>query len=74
MSSAKRDFDSPQRRFDAALEDLLSAAHRRGINDGLEVARKIRGWLARQPDREWQRQVREWADAEITRAEQITPH
>jgi hypothetical protein len=69
MSAASRGYAAPQQRFDAALDDLLSAAHQRGLSDGLAVARKIRDWLTRQPDREWQRQVREWADAEIAKAE-----
>ena len=56
-------------RFEAALEEMLREAHQRGLVEGLAVARKIRDWLTRQPDREWQRQVREWADAEISRAE-----
>ena len=57
------------RRFEAALDDMLQDAHQRGLVEGLAVARKIRDWLTRQPDREWQRQVREWADAEIAKAE-----
>jgi hypothetical protein len=59
------------RRFEAALEDMLRESHRRGLTEGLAVARKIRDWLTRQPDREWQRQVREWADAEIAKAERV---
>lgn len=56
-------------RFESALDDLLQDARQRGLVEGLAVARKIRDWLTRQPDREWQRQVREWADAEISKAE-----
>jgi hypothetical protein len=52
------------------LDDLLRESHHRGLADGLAVAKKIRDWLTRQPDREWQRQVREWADAAIAKAEQ----
>lgn len=59
----------PHQRFEAALEDLLQDARQKGLVEGLAVARKIRDWLTRQPDREWQRQVREWADAEIAKAE-----
>ena len=70
MSAASRGYAASRERFVAALDDLLIAAHQRGLADGLEVARKIRDWLTRQPDRKWQRQVREWADAEIERAEQ----
>jgi hypothetical protein len=69
MSATSRGYAATHRRFDAALDDLLSAAHKRGLADGLAVARKIRDWLTRQPDREWQRQVREWADVEIAKAE-----
>lgn len=58
-------------RFEAALADMLRESHQRGLDEGLAVARKIRGWLTRQPDREWQRQVREWADAEIAKAERL---
>ena len=56
-------------RFEAALDDMLQDAHQRGLVEGLAVATKIRDWLTRQPDRKWQRQVREWADAEIAKAE-----
>jgi len=70
MSAASRGYAASRERFVAALDDLLIAAHQRGLADGLEVARKIRGWLTRQPDREWQRQIREWADAAIAKAEQ----
>jgi len=60
----------PHQRFEVALDDLLRESHQRGLEAGLAVARKIRDWLTRQPDREWQRQVREWADAAIAKAEQ----
>jgi hypothetical protein len=56
--------------------DGLAVAHRirywltlRGKADGLAVAHRIRHWLTRQPDREWRREVREWADEAIARAE-----
>jgi len=68
-SLASAGYAKPHQRFEAALDDLLREAHQRGLADGLAVARKIRGWLTRQPDRQWQRQVREWADAEIAKAE-----
>ena len=55
--------------FDAALAALLRSEYLRGKADGLAVARRIRHWLTRQPDREWQREVREWADEAIARAE-----
>jgi len=69
-SLASAGYARPHQRFEAALDDLLRESHRRGLADGLAVARKIRDWLTRQPDRQWQRQVREWADAEIAKAEQ----
>jgi hypothetical protein len=62
----------PHLRLDAALDDMLQESYQRGLADGLEVARRIRGWLTREPDRGWQRQVREWADAEIEKAERKT--
>lgn len=55
--------------FQQALRKRLQAEYLRGVNDGLESARKIRGWLTRQPDRKWQAQVREWVDAEIAAME-----
>ena len=69
-SPASAGYSRPHQRFDAALDDMLRESHRRGLADGLAVARKIRDWLTRQPDREWQRQVREWADAALAKAEQ----
>ncbi len=56
------------RRFDAALDALLQHERRRGFDAGIAVAEKIRGWLTSQPDTEWQRQVREWADSAIAKA------
>jgi hypothetical protein len=57
------------RQFDAALAALLRSEYQRGKADGLAVAHRIRDWLTRQPDSEWQREVREWADEAIARAE-----
>lgn len=57
------------RQYEAALAALLQREYLRGKADGLAVARRIRDWLTRQPDREWQREVREWADEAIARAE-----
>jgi hypothetical protein len=54
--------------YDAALAALLRSEYLRGKADGLAVAHRIRAWLTRQPDREWQREVREWADEAIARA------
>jgi hypothetical protein len=54
--------------FDAALAALLRSEYQRGKADGLAVAHRIRDWLTRQPDSEWQREVREWADEAIARA------
>ena len=68
-SLASAGYARPHQRFEAALDDMLREAHHRGLADGLAVARKIRDWLTRQPDRQWQRQVREWADSEIAKAE-----
>ena len=65
----KARYRSPKSVFDAALDERLRDEYLRGLADGLAVASKIRGWLTRHPDREWQRQVREWADAEIAKAE-----
>jgi hypothetical protein len=56
------------RQYDAALAALLRSEYQRGKADGLAVARRIRDWLTRQPDRKWQREVREWADEAIARA------
>jgi hypothetical protein len=61
--------DNMAENFESALEAWLSAEYQRGKADGLAVARRIRDWLTRQPDREWQREVREWADKAIARAE-----
>lgn len=52
-----------------ALNSRLLAEYRRGLADGLGPAKKIRGWLTRQPDRKWQKEVRGWADKEIAKAE-----
>lgn len=57
------------RDFAAALEARLHGEYLRGKAEGLRVAKLIRGWLTRQPDRAWQKQVREWADKEIANAE-----
>jgi len=42
-----------------------------GLEIGLGVAERIRGWLTRQPDRIWQREVREWADQAILEARKM---
>lgn len=57
----------------AAIEKRLHAEYQRGKKDGLRIAKVIRGWLTRQPDRAWQKQVREWADKEIDIAENLKP-
>ena len=55
--------------FATALEIRLHGEYLRGKVEGLRVAKLIRDWLTRQPDRAWQKQVREWADKEIANAE-----
>jgi len=57
------------RNFNESLKIRLNHEYRKGLNDGLNVARLIRNWLTRQPDRKWQKEVRQWADKEIKRAE-----
>jgi len=39
-----------------------------GLAEGLQIAERIRGWLTRQPDQQWQKEVREWADKTIVEA------
>lgn len=56
------------RQFDAALHELLAHERRQGFDAGIAVAEKIRGWLTSQPDTDWQRQVRKWADSAIAKA------
>lgn len=56
-------------RFQTALETRLREEYMRGYSDGLGVAKTIRGWLTQHPDRKWQKQVREWADKAIAKAE-----
>lgn len=58
-------------RFDSELGGLLRASYAEGLNDGLAVAKKIRDWLTKQPDTARQREVREWADAAIAKAERM---
>jgi hypothetical protein len=41
--------------------------YREGLNKGLEELEKVRGWLTRQPDRKWQKEVRGWVDKLIKR-------
>lgn len=60
--------DDITRRLDAALDDLCSAEYRRGREDGLAVAEKIRAWLTREPDTRRQRETREWFETEIKKA------
>lgn len=57
------------RNFETALDTRLRGEYLRGKIEGLRVAKVIRDWLTRQPDRVWQKQVREWADKEIANAE-----
>lgn len=45
--------------------ELLAYGDRRyddGYADGLRIVEKIRGWLTRQPDNEWQCDLRAWVD------------
>jgi hypothetical protein len=78
--NVKRGADSQQRRvmptveelnrnFATAFEIRLHEEYLRGKMDGLRIAKLIRGRLTRQPDRAWQKQVREWADKAIANAE-----
>ena len=57
------------RNFETALAIRLQSEYMRGKVEGLRVAKLIRDWLTRKPDRAWQKQVREWADKEIANAE-----
>jgi len=43
--------------FDAALARLLKSEYQRGLEDGLQVADKICGWLTIQPPRKWAEQI-----------------
>lgn len=36
--------------------------YKEGIKEGLRRLEKARGWLTRQPDRKWQKEVRGWVD------------
>lgn len=53
----------------AAVSNLNDHMYLQGVGEGLKIAKTIRNWLTRLPDRAWQKQVREWADKEITKAE-----
>ena len=51
-------------------DELLQAARAYGIScynnglyRGIMAIETIRGWLTRQPDNEWQQEVRAWVDA-----------
>jgi hypothetical protein len=68
-SLARPTVEELDRNFETALQMRLRGEYMRGKAEGLRVAKVIRGWLARQPDRKWQRQAREWADNEIKNAE-----
>ena len=41
-----------------------------GFFEGLQVAEKIVGWLTREPDNEWQAEVRSWAERAIEKAKE----
>lgn len=57
------------RNLETALKSRLRAEYHLGQVEGLRVAKLIRSWLTRQPDRRWQKEVREWADNAIAKAE-----
>ncbi len=46
--------------------DTIRDAYRAGVMEGLRTAGLIRAWLTSQPDRRWQKKVREMADYAIT--------
>ena len=53
--------------FKHALAALLSEEYQRGLNDGLNVAESIHGWLTRTPDTNRQAETRDWARKAIDR-------
>jgi len=54
--------------MDDAIRAYGEAEYWRGLDAGLAVAERIRGWLTRQPDTEEQREVRTWVDAALEKA------
>lgn len=53
--------------FEIALQNLLNEEYQRGLNEGLWVADKIAGYLTKQPQPQWMKQIHEWAIKEITK-------
>ena len=54
----------------SALASVIAygdARYQHGLQDGLLLVDKIRGWLTKQPDTKRQRELREWIDAELRR-------
>lgn len=51
-----------EQRLQEALQTWGDERYREGLNKGIQSLEKVRGWLTRQPDRKWQKEVREWVD------------
>ena len=64
----KPPIEPPKTAAHSAIDEYARAEYKRGFEQGLSVAETIRAWLTRQPDNDWQRELRQWTDRAIENA------
>jgi len=54
-----------------AIAELEEESYQRGLAVGINAIEKVHGWLTRQPDNEWQADVRRWVENLISNLKKV---